>query len=320
VRTDTDHDNCGACGRNCREGECQDGECQASNLVSVPPTSMPPAIALDASALYWTSGATISSYHLTTRAKATIATVEGPVQHLVVRDGFIYFVQQSCPDTCLRRVAVAPGSLPDPPLFELGHWVYGFLATATEIYWFDKSNGGSVLRWPIAMSQSPHPDVVASNQGEPTGLAVDDQYVYWGSRRTGDGIIKRARLDGTSPVPEHLVVGLKAVDSIAVDGQNVYWTDPVTHTVEMAPKRAGAEATVLATMAINPTAIAVHGTDVYWANMYGEDGLHRYSLCTKQRHEAADVLRVWNILLQDGYLYFNHSDDFQSAGVRRFAP
>jgi hypothetical protein len=322
IKVNTDHDNCGHCGHGCRDGECQDGTCQATAVASFSPRTDPPPIAVNGAGVYWGQDGAIVGQKFGLGTPTTIANTDGEIMGLTVDENFAYFMQRYgvCSEWwCIRRVALTPGSTPEPPLAQIVSGSTSLLVDANAIYWFEYGQGGAILRLPISASGSPRPQELAIDQGMPTAATIDGEYIYWGSRKETDGIIKRASLDGQGG-PENLVTGLGTINGIAVDSDNVYWTEYLPHLAKMAAKRAGARAITVASLMGQPMAIAAHGTFVYWAEQFANEGVRRFSRCSGEIRQVASAPNVMDVLIRDGYLYFSHSDHNQFAGIRRLAP
>jgi hypothetical protein len=67
--------------------------------------------------------------------------------------------------------------------------------------------------------------VLASNQGDALGIAVDAKNVYWATH--GDGFVLSAPIGGGAPVM--LASGQTGAYGVAVDDQYVYWTIATTN-------------------------------------------------------------------------------------------
>ncbi len=88
---------------------------------------------------------------------------------------------------------------------------------------------------------------LASNQGRPLGLALDNTYVYWAN--TTEGTVHRAPLAGG---PNQIVASNQVGDSstdmasyLAIDDTFVYWNDQTAHSYLKAPKSGGGPVTPL---------------------------------------------------------------------------
>lgn len=80
---------------------------------------------------------------------------------------------------------------------------------------------------PIAPLSSPV--VFASNQSEPTGLALDQTTVYWANHGTVAGVA-RLRKGGAGDLPTHVATAAHPFD-VAVTATHVYYSDDTANTV-----------------------------------------------------------------------------------------
>jgi hypothetical protein len=122
---------------------------------------------------------------------------------------------------------------------------------------------------------------LATSQGHPVAMALDDTSVYWTALGSGcpasDGTVVRAPKDGSS-APVVLASGLASPQGIAVDGANVYWAEQgcagagsdggAIGRIAMVPQAGGA-VTALATGVGSPTSVALAGGAVYWNDVAG---------------------------------------------------
>jgi hypothetical protein len=76
---------------------------------------------------------------------------------------------------------------------------------------------GVVMKAPLGGGS---PEVLASGQGRPNCIAVDDANVYW--TNLGGGTITKIPIEGGTPMT--LASGQHGPGGIAVDGKSVYWT------------------------------------------------------------------------------------------------
>jgi hypothetical protein len=111
------------------------------------------------------------------------------------------------------------------------------------------------------------PQVLASAQSHPRGIAIDGQSVYWTAYGTGlnDGAVLKCAKTGCGTGPTPLAQNLVYPDGIAVDAKFVYFA---THsgTVQRVPLGGGTpEIMATATSPSYPLAIAVDDTFVYFS-------------------------------------------------------
>jgi len=81
-----------------------------------------------------------------------------------------------------------------------------------------------------AAAGSPAVDaIIATEQAEPTGISLDDQYVYWGSRAAGT--ISRCPLAGCgAEPPDLLIANAGSVRGIELAGSKIFWARPGDQT------------------------------------------------------------------------------------------
>ena len=316
IHLTTDHDNCGACGRNCREGECQGGECQPRTLATYSTTEVVYAhLAVNSTSIFWAVGTKVTAKDLTTGVERPVVDVDERFEGMTVDDQYLWYFDHGAECVyawCLRRVSLAMGSVPEPPIVKTVGPNSGVLINdADNLYWFD-GNGEKIVR--LSKANPGMTVELAGSQGSPSEIAVDDQYVYWGSWIDSVGTIKRARIDGSgSPVVEHLVEGVGSTVGIAVDRDNVYWLEFPNNLARMAPKRVGAQAVTIATGLLQPEAIVATGGSAYFSSAYG-DRIMRYSVCEGQLHDGLSAFRPGYLLVVGDYVYFS-----ETGRLRRFA-
>ncbi|WP_437593093.1 hypothetical protein [Sorangium sp. So ce1000] len=89
---------------------------------------------------------------------------------------------------------------------------------AAAVYWAS-FEGGSVFRADLGGEQVGEPEVIASDQGQLNGLAVDEEHVYW-TRRDAGTVVRMPKGGGDQEV---LASGQARPGDVAVDGAAVYW-------------------------------------------------------------------------------------------------
>jgi sugar lactone lactonase YvrE len=102
--------------------------------------------------------------------------------------------------------------------------------TDAYVYWVDQvqragnSAGGAVKRVSTADGGAT-PEILAPNQGAPSSIALDDQYVYWTD--FNDGTVQKVPRSGVGDggAIYALAKSQDTPNSIAVDSVNVYWAN-----------------------------------------------------------------------------------------------
>jgi hypothetical protein len=95
-------------------------------------------------------------------------------------------------------------------------------SVAQALYYTTFSDDGAVKRVDLTGSEPGEPEIVASGQSFPNGLAVDGTHVYWTNR--GDGTINRLA-KGQAGAPTTFATGQLGPGPIVVDDTNVYWAN-----------------------------------------------------------------------------------------------
>jgi len=112
--------------------------------------------------------------------------------------------------------------------------------------------------------------ILASGQLEPTGIAVDGNYVYWTNKGTTpeylDGTVARLPLAGG--IVEVLATAQGGPRTIVADATHIYWLNFIGGTVE----KAALDGTNAATLAVDtwyPFDLAIDDTHAYWTQWLG---------------------------------------------------
>lgn len=156
--------------------------------------------------------------------------------------------------------------------------------------------------------------VLASGQGGPIAIAVDDTSIYWVNNHGGQ-VMKMDKAGGT---PVTLASGQTGAYAIAVDGQYVYWT--TQDSVMKLPLGGGTPVTV-ATGQTNPIALAVDATNIYWTAFGTDAGMFDGKVLKAPIAGGPPVVLASNqggpfgIAVDATYVYWCH-DDLDSSVMR----
>ena len=169
-------------------------------------------------------------------------------------------------DPLAQKVPLGGGT---PTLVYIVKYPVVIAVAGISIFWTGPEPEGSgfqVLQGPL--SGDGMVVALASRQGTPNGLAVDDTSVYWGSEvldggTPAGGALMKADQGGGTLVT--LVSTHREPTWVAADGTSVYWTSAEDGTVMRVPRGGGTVAT-LASGQAGPGFITVDATSIYWAN------------------------------------------------------
>lgn len=253
----TDGANCGACGHSCLGAVCAAGLCTPgaavtfthdvrsvsanatrlyftseeaqliawvplANVTAVPVDVLtnltdPRQVTVDDTNLYWVQAST---------AQLRRATLDGPPDNVIVNsvvgcvwlgpagDGYVAnyggnslskFNIANTNQTSVLLTASDGVLLP-----------WGVAATATDILWTNAENGGGVFRRALGGGAKV---TIATGQGNPNCIALDNGFVYWANHNSGE--IRRARPDGTDN--RIIASGQTTPTSFAFDPMWIYW-------------------------------------------------------------------------------------------------
>jgi sugar lactone lactonase YvrE len=137
-------------------------------------------------------------------------------------------------------------------------------------YWSDFITG-QVWRTPIPSDggtvAKPFFGTVISPQQSPVpfGVAIDQYDVFYAGYSDA-GVIESLALTGGLPFPATLASGAFQPNGLVVDSNNVYWTDALGGQVLFVNKLFGGTPQVIAKGQLTPTGIAVDPNYIYWAS------------------------------------------------------
>jgi hypothetical protein len=231
VDVESDPNNCGRCGRKCDSGSCEDGRCPVVTLVATA-GYWTYGIAEHGEYVYWTT-ADDYAVRVVRKADGTTGTVFSSAldtywhpSGIVVDDQYAYWSTIISGGIYRGRLN---GLNPSPELKALGATERPaqlaadgkFLFTASVLY---ASPNWGVSRFSKGLSGTTEQALIASNQPEALGIAVDGDWVYWTVGSGAIGVWRANKLDGTSLA--YIRPGVQASHALAVDDNWVYWHDP----------------------------------------------------------------------------------------------
>jgi hypothetical protein len=192
-------------------------------------TNTPFDLTIDATFVYWTTGATIHSVPVGGGANKTLVsgqtlTANDQTPSLAVNASGIY----STTATSILKFPLAGGAA---TTLASGQMPLAITADATTVYWTDFVNGvPSVLK--VAASGGTTATLATlATPAVPAYVTVDASNVYWIEAL---GSVKKVPLGGGTPVT--LAGAPNTPGGIAVDATSVYWTDISGGKVLKTPK------------------------------------------------------------------------------------
>jgi hypothetical protein len=280
----SDGTNCGSCGHDCLGEACVDGACQAAMLIHASNTIAD--IALDATDVYFTApdAGQVMVVSKTGGPFGILAYVESPGA-IAVDDQDVFFATQ----TAVMKAAKTGGG------YEVLAWddtVADLAIDADFVYWVTDLDCGSVKRIPKTGNNGV---TLASNQGLPWAVAVDESFVYWLEAQS-NRVMKLDKSGAGVPVP--LAVEPLA-RHLAVDGSDLYFT--TSNGVATVVSTGGGAVTLAESSA---TAITTDDIYVYWVGA----GIHRISKAggAPERRTLGDAIGS-AIAVDSTHVYFGES-------------
>ena len=264
VFTDSDPQNCGACGHDCQGASCTGGACtpQVMSMQFTPPGRL----AIDTTNLYWTNGdGTVRAAPLAGGATTTLGqglsqpmgiAVDANAAYVASRDGRVVAVALDGSQT----ITTLASSQPNP---------YAVAVDGTNVYWSNVATGagnGSLMAcakggcnsMPTTLSSGIHLQY-------PYGVVSDGTYVYWTSFNFG-GEVNRVPVGGGNF--DTLATNTGYPYEISVASQTIlvveYGFPGVVATVPQGGEGDGGSPTNIAAGLALPTEGTTDGTTAYF--------------------------------------------------------
>jgi len=111
------------------------------------------------------------------------------------------------------------------------------------------------------------PFALATLQSTPWSIAVDATHVYWTNRAGSAGSVQRVPIAGGAVQP--LASNQNDSDGLAINSNNVYWANVGGGTVNMTMKAGGGAITTVASGQLAPAGVAATDSIVVWTNWTG---------------------------------------------------
>lgn len=249
VDTNSDGDNCGACGHSCLGATCSGGACVAVILT----TGAPADLAVDQTNVYWTdgtngnvkrcpiAGCSDGGETLFVGSGANLGGA-GLVAGIALQGSRVVFAENTAG---MGEVYACPtdgcGTAPAPFARETGGQVGAVAADATNVYWTSTLDQ-SVHECPIDGCAGPYPTALAIgsvNALDPWGLVVRDGRFYFAYAQYGFGFsegVGGCSIAGCTctmgacvlPSP---VASAPAVTALAAGMSGIFWTSESTNEI-----------------------------------------------------------------------------------------
>ena len=299
VDTSDDLANCGGCGQVCG-GVCVQGKCEPRVLADA---DMPSSLALTDVDVYWTSNVSqgrVARVSKSGGASSTFASSENYPDLIVIQGGDALWARD---ETRLLIKPLASGFT--STLAPNENWIRGLVADGDVAYWTTGSSvhlvelvgsavyslyppgltnahgiasdgtflyvGSDDCVWRI-MPGSYDVEFVAQGFQDVSDIEVSGSTVYWvSSNENCDQVFTAPKTGGDPTDPTMLLDCTDGPATIAVDGVHVYVALESEGVVQRIPVQGGSAET-LASDQVNPTAIVVDDSAVYWANCSDTNG------------------------------------------------
>jgi hypothetical protein len=197
---------------------------------------------------------------------ARIAQGPANAHLLVIYEGEVFWTSGDGPTGSVQKVSTRGG--PVTTIAEAQDAVFGIAVNQSGIYWVNR-NTRQIMR---ADRAGGAPQQVYRSGGLPAGVAADAADVFWsqrtsGSDREGDeSLIGRIAMSDPQPDPTFFAADNASPNLMALDATDVYWVDRREEGTVNRNARQGGSSVRIADQQVQPFAVAVDRTHVYWTN------------------------------------------------------
>jgi len=210
----------------------------ATTLVSNESINPPYFVALDGSNVYWTNQTDNTTGTIQSQALAvpgttsTLVSGQSLSSGIAVVSGTLYWADEGGAAAASGSVMTSTTTGASQAVFASGQNAYAIAVDSTNVYWTIPNSPAAVVKAPQANSGG-GPVTLASGLGEPTGIAVDSEYVYWVDENASN--VMKVAIGGGSPVT---VANLLGPQFLAVDATSIYCTtsSPSGNVFKITPK------------------------------------------------------------------------------------
>jgi len=304
INPSTDANHCGSCSNACTTMSPSTTTCAAARCVTTlaTPAGYGAEITVDATNVYWATGAGVFKTPLAGGAIATLVPGGQPFG-VAVTATTLYWTDF---EGLLGRVGLdgsgavtlVSTSLPTPP-------PYFVAADTTNVYWTTQTDNttGTVTSQPLGGGSI---TTLASNQDLSAGIAVQNQNLYWVTIGTGAANTGAINTSPTSSAMAHAVTQANYPFDVAVDDNNLYWTSRGVP---------GGGTPITLGESVEPVGIAVDATNVYWADM-NQSTVMRVAIGGGTPVTIASVIGAQYVAVDDTSVYCTSAN----PGVFRITP